>query len=187
MKIKGINKYGVKLEDYSDYRSYKLACRKAYRKSPTYKLSSTSWYLNNRERVLKMVSDLQQTEKGRLQKNARNKKHAKTEKGKASIAKYQSSVKGRKVRNATDAKRRSAKLQRTPAWADLEAIKQFYLNCPEGYHVDHDVPLQGENISGLHVLNNLVYLTAEDNLKKGNKWPHNYSAQNGSNSNLAIV
>ena len=170
MKIKGINKYGVKLEDYSDYRSYKLACRKAYRKSPTYKLSSTSWYLNNRERVLKMVSDLQQTEKGRLQKNARNKKHAKTEKGKASIAKYQSSVKGRKVRNATDAKRRSAKLQRTPAWADLKAIKQFYLNCPEGYHVDHIVPLQGVNVSGFHVLNNLQYLTKSENSSKGNRY-----------------
>ena len=170
MKIKGINKYGVKLEDYSDYRSYKLACRKAYRKSPTYKLSSTSWYLNNRERVLKMVSDLQQTEKGRLQKNARNKKHAKTEKGKASMARYQSSVNGRKVRNATDAKRRASKLQRTPAWADLKAIKQFYLNCPEGYHVDHIVPLQGVNVSGFHVLNNLQYLTKSENSSKGNRY-----------------
>jgi len=170
MKIKGINKYGVKLEDYSDYRSYKLACRKAYRKSPTYKLSSTSWYLNNRERVIKMVSDLQQTEKGRLQKNARNKKHAKTEKGKASMARYQSSVNGRKVRNATDAKRRASKLQRTPAWADLKAIKQFYLNCPEGYHVDHIVPLQGVNVSGFHVLNNLQYLTKSENSSKGNRY-----------------
>ena len=170
MKKIGINKYGVKLEDYSDYRSYKLACRKAYRKSPTYKLSSTSWYLNNRERVLKMVSDLQQTEKGRLQKNARNKKHAKTEKGKASMARYQSSVNGRKVRNATDAKRRASKLQRTPAWADLKAIKQFYLNCPEGYHVDHIVPLQGVNVSGFHVLNNLQYLTKSENSSKGNRY-----------------
>ena len=153
MKIKGINKYGVKLEDYSDYRSYKLACRKAYRKSPTYKLSSTSWYLNNRERVLKMVSDLQQTEKG-----------------KASMARYQSSVNGRKVRNATDAKRRASKLQRTPAWADLKAIKQFYLNCPEGYHVDHIVPLQGVNVSGFHVLNNLQYLTKSENSSKGNRY-----------------
>ena len=187
MKKIGINKYGVKLEDYSDYRSYKLACRKAYRKSTTFKSSSTLWYLNNRERMLKYASDLQQTEKGRLQKNARNKKHFKTEKGKESIARYQSSVNGRKVRNATDAKRRASKLQRTPKWADLKAIKQFYLNCPEGYHVDHDVPLQGVNVSGLHVLNNLVYLTAEDNIKKGNKWPHNYSAQNGFSSNLAIV
>ena len=157
MKIKGINKYGVKLEDYSDYRSYKLACRKAYRKSPTYKLSSTSWYLNNRERMLKYASDLQQTEKGRLQKNARNGKYFKTEKGRTTM-------------NAINAKRRAAKLQRTPAWADLEAIKQFYAECPKGYEVDHIVPLQGVNISGLHVLNNLQYLTKSENCKKNNKY-----------------
>ena len=155
MKIKGINKYGVKLEDYSDYRSYKLACRKAYRKSPTYKLSSTSWYLNNRERMLKYASDLQQTEKGRLQKNARNGKYFKTEKGKTTM-------------NAINAKRRAAKLQRTPAWADLEAIRQFYAGCPKGYEVDHIVPLQGVNVSGLHVLNNLQYLTKSENSSTGN-------------------
>ena len=157
MNLKGINKYGIKLEDHVDYRSYKLACRKAYRKSPTYKLSSTSWYLNNRERMLKYASDLQQTEKGRLQKNERNKKHFKTEKGKATM-------------NAINAKRRASRLQRTPAWADLEAIKQFYLNCPKGYHVDHIVPLQGVNVSGFHVLNNLQYLTAAENCSKGNKY-----------------
>ena len=27
-------------------------------------------------------------------------------------------------------------LQRIPPWADLEAIKEFYLNRPEGHHVD---------------------------------------------------
>jgi hypothetical protein len=169
-KRTGNNKYGIKLEDYSDYRSYKLACRKAYRESPKYKLSSTLWYSNNRERMLKYQSDLQQTEKGKLQKNARNKKHAKTEKGKASMARYRHSVNGRKVRNATENKRRASKLQRTPAWADLEAIKQFYLNCPKGYEVDHIVPLQGVNVSGFHVLNNLQYLTKSENCSKGNKY-----------------
>jgi len=33
--------------------------------------------------------------------------------------------------NAYNAKRRAAKLQRTPAWADLEAIKQIYADCAE--------------------------------------------------------
>ena len=157
MKKIGINKYGIKLEDHVDYRSYKLACRKAYRKSPTYKLSSTSWYLNNRERMLKYASDLQQTEKGRLQKNARNGKYFKTEKGRTTL-------------NSLNAKRRSAKLQRTPAWADLEAIKQFYAECPKGYEVDHIVPLQGVNVSGFHVLNNLQYLTKSENSSKGNRY-----------------
>lgn len=72
---------------------------------------------------------------------------------------------------AKDAKYRASKLNRTPSWANLEKIKEFYLNCPKGYHVDHIIPLQGETISGLHVENNLQYLPASENLSKGNKWP----------------
>jgi len=68
--------------------------------------------------------------------------------------------------------RRTTKLQRTPSWANLNKIKEFYLNCPDGYHVDHIIPLQGKNISGLHVENNLQYLMAKENLSKGNKWPY---------------
>lgn len=67
-------------------------------------------------------------------------------------------------------KRHADKLNRTPAWADLKAIKEFYINCPKGYQVDHIIPLRGENISGLHIETNLQYLTKEENLKKSNKW-----------------
>lgn len=70
---------------------------------------------------------------------------------------------------ANAARRKAALLKRTPNWAKLEAIKEFYSNCPEGFHVDHVIPLQGKDISGLHILSNLQYLPAEDNLKKGNR------------------
>lgn len=73
-----------------------------------------------------------------------------------------------KERNAEDAKRRACQINRTPPWADLAAIKQFYKNCPCGYHVDHIIPLQAELASGLHVLLNLQYLPAIENLLKGN-------------------
>ena len=71
------------------------------------------------------------------------------------------------------AKYKSSKLQRSPLWVSLEEeaqISLFYKNCPEGYHVDHDFPLQGELVSGLHVLSNLRYLTMEENCGKGNKF-----------------
>lgn len=66
--------------------------------------------------------------------------------------------------------RKALKLSRVPTWADLEKIKEIYSNCPEGFHVDHIVPLQGKLVSGLHVETNLQYLTAYDNLVKGNKY-----------------
>lgn len=83
---------------------------------------------------------------------------------------YRSSAEGKKLRTASENKRRASKLKRTPKWADLEAIKKFYSKCPEGYHVDHIVPLQGEKVSGLHVLENLQYLPAHENLTKSNKF-----------------
>jgi hypothetical protein len=66
--------------------------------------------------------------------------------------------------------RKAMQLDRVPKWADIDKIKEIYLNCPKGYHVDHIVPLQGALVSGFHVENNLQYLTAEENLKKHNKF-----------------
>lgn len=65
---------------------------------------------------------------------------------------------------------RASKKQATPPWADLSKIKEIYHNCPEGYHVDHIVPLNGINICGLHVENNLQYLPAKENCSKGNRF-----------------
>lgn len=78
--------------------------------------------------------------------------------------------KNKKYYIAKDAKRRAIKLQRTPKWADLKAIEEFYKACPPGYHVDHICPLQGKNVSGLHVIDNLQYLLAAENLAKGSKF-----------------
>ncbi len=71
---------------------------------------------------------------------------------------------------AIKAKYRAAKLKATPKWANLEKIQEIYKNCPIGYHVDHIIPLQGENICGLHIETNLQYLPASENCRKGNKY-----------------
>jgi len=65
---------------------------------------------------------------------------------------------------------RAKKLKATPSWADLAKIKQAYLDCPKGFHVDHIIPLQGKNVCGFHVENNLQYLPAMDNFRKNNKF-----------------
>jgi hypothetical protein len=72
--------------------------------------------------------------------------------------------------NARCMKRHCKKLQRIPKWADLDKIKDVYANCPKGMEVDHIIPLQGELVSGLHVAENLQYLTQKENCSKNNKF-----------------
>lgn len=76
----------------------------------------------------------------------------------------------RPSRNANTRKRQAIKQKAFPKWADENAIKEVYKNCPKGYHVDHIIPLQGRLISGLHVHNNLNYLLPYDNVSKGNRF-----------------
>lgn len=80
---------------------------------------------------------------------------------------YRKNPKKTRVRMA---KRDAAKLHRTPSWSQDALIEEFYYNCPEGYQVDHIVPLQGELVSGLHVIENLQYLTEWENKSKGNRY-----------------
>lgn len=68
------------------------------------------------------------------------------------------------------ANERAARLQRTPAWSDQSAIKEFYLRCPPDMQVDHIIPLRGKTVSGFHVVENLQYLSVIDNIVKSNKF-----------------
>ena len=86
-----------------------------------------------------------------------------------------------KVNNA-NAKRRAAKLQRTPSWvADSEwqqfALEEMYSATQDReritgvvHHVDHIIPLQGELVSGFHVVENLQVITAYENISKNNSY-----------------
>lgn len=63
---------------------------------------------------------------------------------------------------------RQRKTNQMPLWCDINKIKEIYLHCPAGHHVDHIVPLKGKFVSGLHVPWNLQYLPAKENLQKRN-------------------
>lgn len=67
-----------------------------------------------------------------------------------------------KVR-ALAAKKRFNKKNQTPEYANFELIRLIYKNCPEGYEVDHMIPLA---TGGLHYESNLCYLPASINSSK---------------------
>lgn len=80
------------------------------------------------------------------------------------------------VMQAIVAKRKAAKLQATPDWLteeQLSQIKALYAKSASmstPHHVDHIVPLQGENVCGLHVPWNLRVIPADENIRKSNKF-----------------
>ena len=96
-----------------------------------------------------------------------NRKHEHTPTGKAS-----------KKRNSALRDRRNR--QATPKWLTSEqkqqivAIYEHMRDCRtvtgEDYHVDHIVPLRGDNICGLHVPWNLQVLPAYVNISKSNSF-----------------
>lgn len=87
---------------------------------------------------------------------------------------YRQTPRGRAVEAARTAKYRASKLQATPAWVDKLALLEIYENCPPGHHVDHIIPLQSDQVCGLHVPHNLQYLTGVENDRKFNSFDGTY-------------
>lgn len=93
---------------------------------------------------------------------------------------YKQTLRGKATSRANDAKRRAAQLQRTPGWLtaddlwmieqahELAALRTRMFGFP--WHVDHELPLQGKYVSGLHVPTNLRVVPWRDNVAKANKY-----------------
>jgi 5-methylcytosine-specific restriction endonuclease McrA len=65
----------------------------------------------------------------------------------------------------------------TPIWADLDAVKEFYIEAQRltketgiPHEVDHIIPIKGKVVSGLHVPANLQILTEKQNQTKNARY-----------------
>ena len=86
--------------------------------------------------------------------------------------KYSRTTKGKLLKAHNCAMRHARKLRAIPKWVgkkELEQIKLIYKSRKKGYHVDHIIPLKGDNVCGFHAPNNLRVIKAKDNILKGNK------------------
>jgi len=105
-------------------------------------------------------------------------------KEKVVVSKRKYAINNKGIINAAVAKREAAKKQRTPKWLssiDLWMIQEIYTlaslrsKCTGiSWHVDHIIPLQGENVSGLHIPANLQVIPAIENIKKSNIYEVGY-------------
>lgn len=94
-------------------------------------------------------------------------------------AEYQRTYRLRNVgqRNLWTMNYKAAKAERMPTWlndAEIFEMECVYKYCAGlrnvglDYHVDHVVPLRGDNVSGLHVSWNLQVIPGHENMSKGN-------------------
>lgn len=72
--------------------------------------------------------------------------------------------------------RAARKIRATPSWADMAKIGAIYVECNrrreagEDVQVDHEVPLKGKKVCGLHVHYNLRIIPTFDNRSKSNRF-----------------
>lgn len=137
------------------------------------------YYQQNRERKLKMQAEYRKANPETTKAAVDNWRKYNPEKRKASSLSYYHRNKEKYIAKA--AARRAKKLQAMPSWldeSDLKAIETLYkqsikMNKEAGKivsHVDHIIPLQGKNVSGLHVPWNLQLMNAIENLRKHAKY-----------------
>ena len=85
------------------------------------------------------------------------------------MSRFRHTPKGRAWMRRGSSKRRAAQRNAIPRWADMEKINEFISGCPSGFDIDHIIPLAGDNVCGLHVLENLQVLPKKENNSKYNR------------------
>lgn len=189
----------ARLEYEREYRRKnreKLLAYKAQWKSANKeKLAQQAKYYNerNKERIAEQKREYWLANKERL--TARNKEYVAANKDvgnkacrkwraanreKQKLATYEWRAANRGAYNAYCANVRNVRALRVPAWLteehhwmiketyELAALREHMTSIK--WHVDHIVPLQGKQVSGLHVPWNLQVIPAIENIRKKNKF-----------------
>ncbi len=133
-----------------------------------------AWYLENREQANEASLSWYRRNVERCSKRVVSWAANNPERVKATKERFFTSNPG--IEMAYAAKRRAAEAQRTPSWADhdiidsLYALAAIYRSFGHDVHVDHELPLRGKLVSGLHVHQNLQIIPAVLNLQKNAKF-----------------
>lgn len=164
---------------YAQNKERHLANSKAWfdankdRKQATIK----AWSKANKEKRSQEAAKRYEENKDAILASNRQKYHANLENERARSSAYAKAH--REEHNARVRKYRESRIERTPAWTNesdklrmqcyYQVAKMRTRETGEIWSVDHIVPLQGENVSGLHVSWNLQVITKRENIAKGNK------------------
>jgi len=165
---------------YTTNKEKVLAQRKEYQQTnkEAIRAHKKKYYQNNKERLVAIGREYYAANREERCAQKAVYREANREKLNAYGREYQQDNPG-KI-NAYTAKRKAAKIQRTPRWLtndDYNAIRTLYetaaaLTKSTGikHHVDHIIPLQGRTVSGFHCPTNLQILTQSENCSKNNKF-----------------
>ena len=148
--------------------------RERYRKNPQHRLATCkASYEKNKANAIKTVRAWQEANPEKVAEYRRRTKERAAPRDKAKTRQYYEDNKDQWKRHK--ATRRAKKLDAQPDWVDTRALAEIYTNCPEGYEVDHEVPLNNKLVCGLHVPWNLKPIPKIENRQKSNKFdPETY-------------
>lgn len=143
------------------------------------------WREENKETILEYRKEYYQDNKEEIRQKTKDWQRANPEKHKQKVKRYRSTEKGKITRAAEKAVFRACLKESTPPWVNRKELREIYKACRllnnslggNAYHVDHKIPLRGENVCGLHVPWNLQIIKKEENLKKTNKLHKEYSGE----------